>query len=298
MVSSPAAETVATKRPWPRSSHSGSSARAARTWAMTLTSQTGAIRRRRPRRRPCCRRRRWRRTCRCRHRAPRGTARPPPRRHRDADAADLVRHGLAACFVEVVDDDARASGREVPGQCRADPAPGTGDDHPGIAQRFHGVSFGSVRPEWHTKRSVRPWEGHTHEVAEPRAAYGRTMRRTDTRRAHRSGRARAGHTGADSGRPLRRSGPRRLRDGRRHLVRAAGRGVARGRRTPHAARRTPRVAPRPARAPVAATTRPCPHGAPAAGAAGAAMVADTADSRIARLTAPPEARYGAGHFTR
>lgn len=36
------AETVETKRPWPRSSQPGSRARAARTWAMTLTSQAAA----------------------------------------------------------------------------------------------------------------------------------------------------------------------------------------------------------------------------------------------------------------
>ncbi len=39
MVSSPAAETVETNRPAPRSSQSGSSAWAARTWAIRLTSQ-------------------------------------------------------------------------------------------------------------------------------------------------------------------------------------------------------------------------------------------------------------------
>lgn len=42
IVSSPAAEAVETKRPLPRSSQSGSSALAARTWAMTLTSQAAA----------------------------------------------------------------------------------------------------------------------------------------------------------------------------------------------------------------------------------------------------------------
>src|SRR5580693_5908678 len=39
MVSSPAADAVTTKQPWPRPSQPGSSSRDARTWAITLSSQ-------------------------------------------------------------------------------------------------------------------------------------------------------------------------------------------------------------------------------------------------------------------
>ncbi len=140
MVSSPAAETVETKRPLPRSSHSGSSACAARTWAITLTSQDRAQSSSRsgPPGSPAVA-------------ADPGVGAPdvdgPAERvpgltddrggiTRHGEAADLLGDRLGAAGVQVVDHDPRPLRGETAGQRRSDAAPGTRDDH---LRTLHGL---------------------------------------------------------------------------------------------------------------------------------------------------------------
>jgi len=133
MVSRLTAEAVIRKRPWPRSTQSGTSSRAARTWASTLTSSPRAqsaslVSSPRQRSTPALPHQTslWPSTSglfdQCGHAlVRRGVA-------GDCGSPNLPRHCLGGGLVEVVDHHPEAVGREPARDRVADAATGAGND--------------------------------------------------------------------------------------------------------------------------------------------------------------------------